>query len=144
MNLQLIDTTRLFLDFGLLILIWMVQLIAYPSFSYFKVENLYKWHTTYTKRIAIIVIPLMFGQLITVGLQVFMQQNFYTVASGILVLLVWCSTFLQFVPLHANISMKKNVKESVEKLKSKNWLRTILWTLLFLLTLYFYFIAELF
>jgi hypothetical protein len=133
----MLETVRLICDSALLVLIWMVQLIVYPSFSYYKVIDLYKWHETYTKRISVIVIPLMFGQSIAVGIQVFLKQDFYTVTSSVLVIMVWLSTFLQFVPLHRNISKKVKVEESVEKLKLKNGLRTALWSCLFLLTIYF-------
>ncbi|TLP79701.1 hypothetical protein ES765_10130 [Maribacter sp. ACAM166] len=131
--------TRLICDTGLVVLIWIVQLIIYPSFSFYKLENLYKWHEIYTKRIAVIVVPLMVGQMIVTGIQLYSQQNFYTITSAILVLSVWLSTFLLFVPLHSNISKKIAVQLSVEKLKLHNWLRTILWSLLFLLTCYFNF-----
>lgn len=132
----MLETVRLLCDAGLLVLVWMVQLIAYPSFSYFNSENLYKWHETYTVRISIIVIPLMFGQLATTAIQVFQEQNFYTITSSSIVILLWCATLIVFVPLHAAIASKRNVEESVKKLESKNWLRTILWTLLFIMTLY--------
>ena len=59
----MIEITRLLLDFGLCILIWMVQLVVYPSFLFFSFNNLFTWHKTYTKAIALIVIPLMLGQL---------------------------------------------------------------------------------
>lgn len=133
----MLEISRLIFDSGLLVLIWMVQLIVYPSFLFFNnLESLYKWHETYTKRIAVVVIPLMFGQLITIGLQVFTEQDFYTLTSSGLVFLVWASTFLQFVPLHTNISHKRNIDSSLKQLKHKNWIRTVLWTLLFGLTLY--------
>lgn len=135
----MLETVRLICDSGLLILIWMVQLIVYPSFSFYSEDELFKWHTTYTKRIALIVIPLMLGQLITVSLQVFSKQDFYTLTSCVMVLLVWLSTFLQFVPLHANISRKQNLTDSVAKLAHQNWVRTILWSLLFTLSCYFSF-----
>lgn len=133
----MLETIRLICDSGLMVLIWMVQLIIYPSFSYYKLEDLYKWHESYTKRIAIIVIPLLFGQLITTSLQVYSQLDFYTMSSAILVIGAWFSTFMIFIPLHANISNKRAVPLSVEKLKLHNWLRTILWSLLFLLTFYY-------
>lgn len=133
----MLETLRLIFDSGLLVLIWIVQLIVYPSFSHYKLNDLYTWHKTYTKRIALIVIPLMLGQLITVILQVVETQNGYTVLSSVLVLLVWLSTFIQFVPLHNNVSEEHNVAASVKKLNSRNWLRTMLWTLLFGLSVYF-------
>ncbi len=133
----MLETARLVFDFGLMVLIWMVQLIVYPSFLYYKnLGTFYNWHETYTKRIAIIVIPLMFGQLITTILQVVVTQNFYTLTSSGLVLLVWASTFLQFVPLHANIGNKRNIEPTLRQLKQKNWIRTALWSLLFVLSLY--------
>lgn len=133
----MLETLRLIFDSGLLVLIWIVQLIVYPSFSHYKLNDLYRWHKTYTKRIALIVIPLMLGQLITVILQVVETHNGYTVLSSVLVLLVWLSTFRQFVPLHNNVSEEHNVAASVKKLNSRNWLRTMLWTLLFGLSVYF-------
>ena len=51
-------------DAGLAILIWMVQLIIYPSFLYYSEENLYAWHQKYTSKIAVIVVSLMLFQLI--------------------------------------------------------------------------------
>ncbi|WP_339840322.1 hypothetical protein [uncultured Maribacter sp.] len=132
----MLEKIRLICDSGLLVLIWIVQLIIYPSFSYYKHEDLYHWHETYIKRIAIIVIPLMFGQLIATGLQVYYNQDFYTLASALLVIGVWVITFTVFVPLHKNISNKNSVQLSIEKLKLHNWLRTILWSLIFLLTFY--------
>ena len=133
----MLETARLVFDSGLLVLIWMVQLIVYPSFLYYKnLGTLYEWHETYTKRIAMVVIPLMLGQLITTTLQVIATQNFYTLTSSGLVLLVWASTFLQFVPLHANIANKRNIERTLRQLKQKNWIRTALWSLLFILSLY--------
>ena len=60
MDLQLI---RLLLDFGLMVLIWIVQLVIYPGLCYYKNEDLGKWHKIYTQRIGVIVGPLMIAQL---------------------------------------------------------------------------------
>ena len=132
----MLETIRLICDSGLLILIWMVQLVIYPSFSYYKQEDLFKWHETYTKRIAVIVIPLMFGQLITSSIQVYNNLDFYTITSSSLVIGVWLSTFFIFVPLHTNLSKRKEVESSIKKLKLHNWLRTVLWSLIFIVTFY--------
>tara|TARA_R110002050_G_scaffold251642_1_gene389908 strand:- start:1221 stop:1637 length:417 start_codon:yes stop_codon:yes gene_type:complete len=132
----MLETIRLICDSGLLILIWMVQLVIYPSFSYYKQEDLFKWHETYTKRIAVIVIPLMLGQLITSSIQIYTNLDFYTITSSLLVFGVWLSTFLLFVPLHTNLSKREEVELSIKKLKLHNWLRTILWSLIFIVTFY--------
>lgn len=135
----MLETIRLICDSGLIILIWIVQLIIYPSFSYYKHEDLFKWHKTYTKRIAIIVIPLMFGQLLATSLQLYLNQDFYTITSSLLVICVWLSTFLQFVPLHSNINNRNDVEVSIKKLKLHNWLRTVLWSFIFIVTCYYKF-----
>ncbi len=130
-----IGCIRLLFDFGLVVLIWMVQLIIYPSFMYFRKTDLLSWHDIYTKRISIVVIPLMFGQLFLAIFQLVQAFNFYTLISMVLVTAVWVSTFAQFVPMHHTIS-KGNVDGSLlQQLVRCNWLRTLLWTLIFLLNL---------
>ena len=49
-------------DFGLFILIWLTQLVIYPSFTYFREQDLTRWHRKYTRAISYIVMPLMLGQ----------------------------------------------------------------------------------
>lgn len=125
---------RLLFDFGLVVLIWMVQLIIYPSFQFYTTENLLSWHQKYTVAISFVVIPLMFGQLITATLQLIGERNTFTLGSLILITLVWLSTFLQFVPMHGAISSGNTSPELLKELVSKNWMRTVLWTLIFLWT----------
>ncbi|MGB5437271.1 MAG: hypothetical protein WBM98_15345 [Maribacter sp.] len=131
-----IDILRIILDFGLLVLIWVVQRIIYPGFQYYNADNLIVWHRKYTLRIGFIVAPLMIGQLgISLG-QVFFTPSIYTVVSLIFIVLVWISTFLQFVPMHTNISKGVVSEKLLRSLVYKNWLRTFLWTVLFLMSLY--------
>lgn len=123
-------------DFGLFVLIWMVQLIAYPGFRFFQKSDLFPWHEYYTKVITFFVVPLMFGQL---GLHLFgmIKSNFHwiQIVSFVMIITVWLVTFLKAVPLHARISAGENLQESITNLIRVNWLRTILWTLVFMLSL---------
>ncbi len=130
---------QLLLDFGLVVLIWIIQLIIYPSFIYYPNENLVPWHRKYAFRFSFIVIPLMLGQLGISIYQVITFTNLYTLFSLVIIILIWISTFLQFVPIHSNIS-KGNVSEKMLKaIVRKNWLRTFLWSLLFVMTCFSYF-----
>lgn len=129
-----LDTLRLLFDFGLLVLIWLVQLVIYPSFRFYQKESLLKWHEQYTVRIAWVVIPLMFGQLIASICQVVEFQNALTMGSLILIVLVWLITFVQFVPMHAKIAAGTSDKALLATLVKRNWLRTLLWTVIFILT----------
>ena len=126
---------RLLFDFGLVVLIWLVQLVIYPSFKYYQAEDLVKWHKHYTLRVSYVVLPLMLAQLIIVGLQLWGSFTFYTISSFIIVLMLWASTFLFFVPLHNRISKGDNDQATTLQLVKKNWLRTILWTLLFVFSI---------
>ena len=123
---------RLLIDFGLLVLIWIVQRIVYPSFLYYNPKDLINWHSVYTSRFTFIVMPLMLGQLGISIYQLIMEIDLYTVLSLIIILLIWLSTFLQFVPIHTEISKGKVSQKMLDSLVKKNWIRTFLWTALFL------------
>lgn len=129
-----LDLLRLLIDFGFVVLIWAVQLVIYPSFGYYIKENLYKWHLSYTKRVTFIVLPLMFGQLILSAIQLWQFQNWYTSLSAILIIVLWLVTFLVFVPLHQSIDDRVPVDNVCKKLVQKNWLRSVLWTFLFIIS----------
>ncbi len=127
---------RLLLDFRLMVLIWMIQRIVYPSFLDYNTENLVVWHRKYISRLNPIVMPLMFGQLGISIYQVTISVNLYTVLSLGIIVLIWTSTFLQFVPIHSNISKGRVSEKMLKELINKNWIRTALWTLLFLSSFY--------
>jgi hypothetical protein len=127
-----IDVIRLVLDFGLVVLIWIIQRIVYPIFLHYNTGNLVVSHKLYTSRFSAIVIPLMFGQLVIAIYQAIILSSLYTFISLGVILLIWISTFLQFVPIHANISKGIVSEKMLVSLVQKNWIRTVLWTLLFL------------
>ena len=133
---------RLLVDFGLLVLIWMIQLIIYPSFLYYKKENLVVWHRKYTPLISHIVGPLMLLQLAIAIYQITYEINFFNILSLGIISLVWISTFLQFVPIHNIISKGLANKEMLVSLVKKNWTRTLLWSILFLITVTYYLFLE--
>lgn len=134
MDLQII---RLLLDFGLMVLIWVVQLVIYPGLCYYKNEDLGNWHKIYTGRIGLIVGPLMIAQLFVATLQLWETMNFYTLGSILIILITWMLTFLIFVPLHNSIKPDESCEEITSNLVKKNWWRTFLWTILFLSTLFY-------
>ena len=130
----MIEITRLVLDVGLLVLIWMIQLIVYPSFLFYTAKELIAWHKMYTKAIALIEIPLMLGQLGIAIYQVFLLQNTYTLTSIVLVVFLWGITLLKFAPMHQQISKGNTQIHLLKTLVQMNWVRTIIWTLLFVLS----------
>ncbi|MGB3775224.1 MAG: hypothetical protein WA951_08210 [Leeuwenhoekiella sp.] len=130
-NLSTIDLLRLFSDFGMLVLIWLVQMVIYPSFTFYKKENFLKWHEVYMKNSPLVIIPLMLGQLILVCLQLYFIQNTYTLVSLAIVFILWGHTFYQFAPLHNAIKNDLNPAKITSELVKFNWWRTFFWTVLF-------------
>ena len=132
----MLETFELLCDFGLLVLIWMVQLIVYPSFLYYTPKNLVIWHQKYTGRIAMVVVPLMFGQLGITLYQVYETFQAMTLIKLGLVLFVWVFTFAYFAPTHGKISNGDTSQEQLSRLVGWNWWRTLAWTLVTILSLY--------
>jgi hypothetical protein len=126
----------LLVDFGLVVLIWMVQLIVYPGLGYYSQSDLKIWHVKYMPSITRIVMPLMLAQIVLHFLNLY--QNFsWTESLAIsLIGLAWINTFFFAAPTHFKISKEEDIKQSVEDLVHINWYRTVLWSIVFLLSLY--------
>jgi hypothetical protein len=81
----------------------------------------------------------MLSQLIlSIWLLVMNMSSEYHIIDALLVVFTWLSTFIIFVPLHQKIDAHQsaNLKAFVLKLVRYNWLRTAIWSLIFVLTLY--------
>lgn len=133
--MEILKTLRLITDSGLFVLIWMVQLIAYPVFTYMKHESVQAWHSVYTRRISLIVMPFMAGQTVIYVLLLLKSWSTLYLVQALLILLVWIHTFVVFVPFHAKISQNLVKSDVFRALIAKNWVRTIIWSVLFIITL---------
>ena len=119
-------------DFGLVVFIWTIQLVVYPSFKYFPSDSLLKWHGIYTGAVSIIVMPLMITQVVLHGWLLYDTLSPSNSLTLILVVSTWAVTFAVFVPLHDKISSNQELTQSLANLVSYNWLRTALWSLIFI------------
>lgn len=132
---ELLTPLFLIVNSGLVVLIWMVQLIVYPSFLFFNKENLVHWHKVYTKRIAVIVVPLMLIQLVISILNTIVSFSIINLTIGLLVLFLWFFTFKSFAPVHFKISENGFQQIQLQELVNRNWIRTIIWSLILGLSL---------
>lgn len=132
---MIIEVFKFCVDFGLLVLILMVQLIVYPSFLHFSKTNLIKWHQSYTPKITTIVAPLMIAQVALHAYTLIFSFSYLQVIQTILIASVWLITFLYFVPLHQKIESKQFTTQNLKNLINYNWLRTIIWLFIVLLSL---------
>lgn len=138
MQLPPIELVSLLVDFGLVVLIWITQLITYPSFAYMSVTELLKWHPKYTTAITYIVMPLMLSQLFLHSYAVYHTLDWIFGIRLFLVLGAWIITFAWAVPQHQKISKGAVTPMILAQLVSMNWLRTIIWTTIFLLSIIAY------
>lgn len=139
MSLTLI---RLLFDIGLVVLIWLVQLIIYPSFLFYERNNLKRWHYNYTKKITYIVLPLMMGQFIIAVIHLFNDFSIFSLGSFLIIVSLWIITISIFIPLHNKVSTDHFNQSIINKLTRLNWIRTLLWSGLFVLNLLHYIITT--
>ncbi len=135
--MQLSALIALLFDTGLLILIWLVQLVVYPGLNHYSPLKLKPWHRLYTKRITYVVLPLLLGQLVATLLYTYSEPTMLNLLKSGMVIIVWILTFSIFVPLHGAVDGADNaaLKEITKKLIQKNWSRTLAWTLIFLISI---------
>ncbi|PIQ62696.1 MAG: hypothetical protein COV99_05330 [Bacteroidetes bacterium CG12_big_fil_rev_8_21_14_0_65_60_17] len=125
------------LDAGMAVLIWLVQIIIYPSFRTQRVEGFAFWHAAYTQRMGYIVGPLMLfqatfhvvawrGVLLEHGLMSgpFAVQSL----SLLLIMAAWLVTAFVSVPCHRALGTTGYSSYMIERLIQTNWWRTGLWT----------------
>jgi hypothetical protein len=122
-------------NFGLVVLIWLVQLIIYPSLAHVDGAEFKTWHRRYMQLITIIVGPLMAAQM-ALAVQVFLLARD---SAGLLILagiaLVWASSLLLSVPCHQSLLRRGKDRAIINRLVLTNWIRTVLWSGIFLLGL---------
>ena len=120
---------NLSVSWGLLILIWLVQLIIYPGFHRISPEEFVAYHRWYVIRISSVVLPLMLAELIlTVWWVLSDNYSAVSVSAGVLILIVWLSTFLLQVPIHNQLKTGKE-EVLIRRLVTTNWIRTVAWNL---------------
>lgn len=125
---------QLIVDSGLLILIWLVQVIIYPSFHYIDTRDFKSWHMRYTRTISTIVVPLILMQAgFELYCALFEEPRWWRI---LLITAVLLSTFILSVPCHRKLQDIGKNTAVIRRLVQTNWLRTLLWTLLFAHTLW--------
>ena len=125
----LLPYANLAISWGLFILIWLVQLIIYPGFHRITCEAFAAYHRWYVVRISSVVLPLMLAELIlTVWWIRSDDYSLVSVLAGVLVLIVWLSTFVLQVPIHNRLKTGKEDRE-IRRLVTTNWIRTAAWSL---------------
>lgn len=125
---SMIDLLRLAADTGLFTLVWIVQLLLYPSFRHTAAHAFPEWHSNHGRRIGFVVIPLMLAQLGLAIVQSIAAPSALQVAGLVLILTAWVATFTLSVPCHRRLARVGKDPETIERLIRTNWVRTAAWT----------------
>ncbi|MEN9835903.1 MAG: hypothetical protein RL011_2096 [Pseudomonadota bacterium] len=109
-------------------LIWLVQLVHYPSFHLVNPQRFQEFHDQHSSRISFIVAPLMGLELVTAILLVYERSDSYIWWLNLLgMVLIWACTAFLSVPLHNQLTNGYDY-DKVNALVLTNWPRTLLWT----------------
>ena len=114
--------------------IWVIQLVHYPSFHFVELKQYTTFQSFHMARISYVVIPAMLTELFTLILIVISMDQIDTLvlASAVLLIFIWLMTAVFFSGVHQKLTLGYD-QTVVDKLVKLNWGRTLLWTLRLLL-----------
>ena len=110
---------HLFSNIYLIAISIIVQFIIYPSFKKYSFVEFKTFHSDYTKKMFIIVGPVMTVELLCCA---------FLLIPAILLIIIWILTFFLIVPIHNKLNIKFNLNDH-KNLIRLNGLRTLLWVL---------------
>lgn len=118
--------------------IWIVQLVHYPTFLFIDEQKSYDFQKFHMSRISYIVMPAMTTELFS-GIYIYIysnmaiDSNLFLLALTILII-NWVITALVFVKMHNKLLINYKI-EIISLLVKWNWLRTLLWSVRLILLL---------
>ena len=116
--------------------IWVMQLVHYPSFKYVKESDYIIFQKYHMSNISYIVFPVMFTELITALLIFFSgEKSLFFVLSLICLFLIWVITGVLFTKYHSILKEGKDLM-IIEKMIKANWIRALLWTMRLIMILF--------
>ena len=119
---------NLLITWSLIGLIWVIQLVHYPSFAYVDEDLFSNFHRHHTFSISLIVMPLMLLEVTIAAFLLYQHGHWTYLVPFLLVIGIWLATFLIAVPLHNQLANGKDII-LINQLVQTNWIRTILWTI---------------
>ena len=129
-NLLSLEQLHLIATSMMVAIIWMVQILHYPSFLFVDKKQYTEFQQFHMKKISYIIVPIMLLELFSGFAILFYiekaQLSLY--ASLTLLVLIWVITGLFFTKYHTELSKKYN-RNTILRLIRFNWIRTVLWTI---------------
>ena len=115
--------------------IWLIQLNHYPAFGYIDSKLFKSFMVLHIRGIMFFVFPIMVIEICTgTYLLITGFSSTLFLCAMIMLYLIWLSTALIFSGYHSKLKNNKDDK-IINKLVKYNWLRTIGWSIRFILLL---------
>ena len=129
-NLLSLEQLHLIATSMMVAIIWMVQILHYPSFLFVDKQQYTEFQHFHMKKISYIIVPIMLLELFSgFGILFYIEKAQLSLyASLILLVLIWVITGLFFTKYHTELSKKYN-RNTILRLIRFNWIRTVLWTI---------------
>ena len=108
--------------------IWVIQLLHYPSFHFINDQKYIEFQHFHMQRISIIVIPAMLTELASALLLAYFFESSLTIILLALVIGNWAITLIFFTNMHQKLTNGYD-HSIVNRLVQINWSRTALWSL---------------
>ena len=108
--------------------IWVIQLLHYPSFHFINDQKYIEFQHFHMQRISFIVIPVMLIELASALLLSYFFRSSLTIILLALLLGIWGITFIFFTNMHQKLTNGYD-RANVDSLVKINWSRTALWSL---------------
>ncbi len=111
--------------------IWIVQLVHYPSFYFVDTNKFEKFEHFHQKNVTFIVLPMMCLELFSNIINMVYFKNHLNILDyflSFLLFTIWAITFFACIPCHRILSNGSNI-HIIDKLITFNWYRTILWSM---------------
>ena len=109
-------------------IIWVIQLLHYPSFHFINEKKYVEFQYFHMRRISFIVIPAMLLEFASASLLAYFFRSSLTIILLALLLGIWGITFIFFTNMHQKLTTGYD-QTTVDTLVKINWSRTALWSL---------------
>ena len=108
--------------------IWVIQLLHYPSFHFINDQKYIEFQHFHMQRISFIVVPVMLIELASALLLAYFFESSLTIILLALVIGNWAITLIFFTNMHQKLTDGYD-HSIVNRLVQINWSRTALWSL---------------
>jgi hypothetical protein len=117
---------------GMVGLIWFVQIVHYPLFALVGLKESAHYYQRHTVLTTWVVAPLMLGEVVTALAFLYRPvpgvADWLWLLGGALLAVIWLSTVIWQVPLHGRLGVGYE-PVAHRALVRTNWVRTVAWTL---------------